>query len=99
MGASDAVCLDFDFAIRAWKRWTDRRGDEQIRVQDHSPEPNSKQRMKSVPKYPTLWAVLGLTDTGETPDTMTADPDVDQMVAKMLTGAHVWQPQEWPLEG
>ena len=86
MGASDAVCLDFDFAVRALKRWADRRSDATELVQDHSPE--TKKRMKSVPKYPTLLDVLGIADPSEPAvDTGT----VDELVAAMLTRPGEWQ--------
>jgi len=60
MGLPDAVCLDFDFAVRALKRWADRREEATHQEPDHSPE--QKRRMKTVPTYPTLTAVLGLRD-------------------------------------
>jgi hypothetical protein len=86
MGLSNAICLDFDFAIRALKRWADRRSDETIQVQDHTPESERKRRMKSVAKYPTLTAVLGLDD-----ETDTIDPDeVKELAASMLTITNEW---------
>jgi hypothetical protein len=85
-GLSDAACLDFDFAIRALKRWADRRSDATEMVPDHSPE--RKQRMKPVPKYPTLQAVLGIADDEQ------ASVDsgvVDELVTAMLTRQTDWQ--------
>ena len=86
---SHAVCLDFDFAVRALKRWADRRADEQTQVVDHSPEPAKGKRMKTVPKYPSLLAVLGIDD-----DTQPAEPvidaEVNDLMAAMLTNPTGW---------
>jgi hypothetical protein len=89
---SDAACLDFDFSVRALKRWADRRSDETELVADHSPE--RKQRMKSVPRYPSLMDVLGLKESGT--ESPTERKDVDDLVAQMMTGPQQWQPQDWP---
>lgn len=88
-GLSDAACLDFDFAVRALKRWADRRADETIQVQDHRPAPDPKKRMKTVPKYPTLLAVLGMEDE-VTPDAG-VDAEVQDLMAAMLTNPGGWE--------
>jgi hypothetical protein len=87
MGATNAVCLDFDFAIRSLKRWADRRSDETELVPDSAPE--RKQKMKAVPKYPTLLAVLGITDEPDQPQPDTAE--VNDLVAAMLRNPMEWQ--------
>jgi hypothetical protein len=87
MGATDAVCLDFDFAIRTLKRWADRRSDATELVPDNAAE--RKQKMKAVPKYPTLLAVLGITDEPDKPAPDTAE--VNELVAAMLRNPMEWQ--------
>jgi hypothetical protein len=89
-GVGDADCLDFDFAVRALKRWADRRSDETIRVRDHDPEPPPGVRMKTVPKYPTLLAVLGMDDE-TAPESETASRDVDDLLAAMLVNPTEWE--------
>jgi hypothetical protein len=87
MGITNAVCLDVDLAFRTLKRWADRRADETELVSDNTPE--RKQKMKAVPKYPTLLAVLGITDEPDQPA-----PDVEQvndLVAAMLRNPMEWQ--------
>ena len=89
MGKPDAVCLDFDFAVRALKRWADRRSEETDLVPDHAPE--RKQRMKSVPRYPNLMAVLGIdSDDGDQPD-QPVSSEISDMMAAMLTNQMGWQ--------
>jgi hypothetical protein len=88
-GVNDADCLDFDFAVRALKRWADRRGDEQIQVPDHSPEPQRGKRMKSVPKYPTLLAVLGIDE--DTAESDTPAREVDDLLAAMMGNPADWE--------
>jgi hypothetical protein len=88
MGATDAVCLDFDFAIRALKRWADRRADETEMVPDHTPE--RKTRMKAVPRYPSLLAVLGIDETGDDPVAVDTRA-VDDLVAQMMRNPMEWQ--------
>jgi hypothetical protein len=83
---TEAVRLDFDQAVRAVKRFSDRRSDATELVPDHSPE--KRQRMKAVPKYPTLQAVLGIEDDEQAPvDSGT----VDELVTAMLTRQMDWQ--------
>lgn len=87
---SHATCLDFDFAVRALKRWADRRGDETMQVQDHGPEPDPKKRMKTVPKYPSLLAVLGIEDE-DGPKESVNDDEVTQLMAAMLNNPGGWE--------
>lgn len=76
--------------MRALKRWADRRADETTEVPDHSPERDPKRRMKIVPKYPNLLAVLGLDE-----DTANAgavnDDEVNALMAAMLSTAGGWE--------
>ena len=83
---TEAVRLDFDQAVRAVKRFSDRRSDATEMVPDHSPE--RKQRMKAVPKYPTLTAVLGIEDETQAP---VDSGVVDELVTAMLTRQTDWQ--------
>lgn len=87
MGLSDAVCLDFDFAVRALKRWADRRADDTMQVPDTTPQAERKRRMKTVPRFTTLAAVLGLTGDDETPEDVAA---ISDLAAQMLTVTHEW---------
>lgn len=61
-----------------------------MQVQDHSPEPAKGKRMKTVPKYPTLLAVLGMDDEANDPAELTADPEVDALMQAMLTNTSGW---------
>jgi len=60
-----------------------------MQVTDHSPEPDTKRRTKSVPKYPTLLAVLGIEDEGNA-ETVN-DDEVTQLMAAMLANASGWE--------
>ena len=62
-----------------------------MQVRDHRPEPAKGVRMTTVPKYPTLLAVLGLDDGASDPDDHGPDPEVDDLVAAMLTSAGGWE--------
>ena len=75
--------------MRALKRWADRRADATTEVQDHSPERDPKRRMKTVPKYPTLLAVLGLDEDQAAAETM-IDDEVTQLMAAMLVNTSGW---------
>ena len=77
--------------MRALKRWADRRSDETEQVPDHSPERDPKRRMKTVPKYPTLLAVLGMESDDATTDTTGHDAEVDALMAAMLTNTSGWE--------
>ena len=83
---TEAVRLDFDQAVRAVKRFSDRRSDATEMVPDHSPQ--RQQRMKAVPKYPTLTAVLGIEDETQAP---VDSGVVDELVTAMLTRQTDWQ--------
>jgi hypothetical protein len=89
-GFGDADCLDFDFAVRALKRWADRRADETTEVADHSPERDPKKRMKTVPKYPSLLAVLGLDEDAKSSDPV-IDDEVTALMAAMMSTANGWE--------
>ena len=89
MGLPDAVCLDFDFAVRALKRWADRREAATHLVSDT--EPDRKQRMKAVPTYPTLATVLGLA-MDDTPTLTTEDRSTARDLADAMAGGTVnWE--------
>ena len=92
MGLSDAVCLDFDLGVRALKRWADRREAATHQVPDNQPE--RKQRMKTVPTYPTLAAVLGLgtSDAPVAPAVIAADAATAQGLAAAMAGGDIdWE--------
>jgi len=89
MGLSDAVCLDFDLGVRALKRWADRREAATHQVPDNQPE--RKQRMKTVPTYPTLAAVLGL-GTSDAPAVVAADTATARGLAAAMAGGDIdWE--------
>lgn len=90
---TEAVRLDFDQAVRFVKRWADGRGEKTKMEEDHSPE--TKKRMKAVPKYPSLLAVLGISEEGETDEPVAAS-EVEQLVAQMAMNPSTWSPSEWP---
>jgi len=88
MGLSDAVCLDFDLGVRALKRWADRREAATHLVPDNQPE--RKQRMKTVPTYPTLAAVLGI-DVDDAP-VMPADVTTSRDLADAMASGDIdWE--------
>jgi hypothetical protein len=86
-GYSEATCLDFDFAVRALKRWADRRANETKLVP--APEP-PKKPMRPVPVFETLAEVLALDDRTASLLARTADPsiaaDAAELLAAMRTG-------------
>ena len=86
---TDAVRLDFDMAVRGVKRFADRRSEETIQVPDNAPQTNRK--MKPVPRYPNLMAVLGIdSDDGDQPD-QPVSSEISDMMAAMLTNQMGWQ--------
>lgn len=88
MGVPLAVCLDFDLAVRALKRWADRREAATHQVRDHDPKPAHP--MKSVPTYPTLADVLGLDD--DVPAMTPADQGkAHDLAAAMASGSVDWE--------
>lgn len=61
-----------------------------MRVRDHDPEPDPKVRMKSVPKYPTLLAALGLDDDQAAAEPV-IDDEVHDLMTAMLTNTGGWE--------
>ena len=85
---TDVVRLDFDQAVRAVKRFGDRRAEETEQVPDHSPKSDAKRRMKTVARYTSLFGALGI----ETADETRAVPEqVEELVTQMLTTETGWQ--------
>jgi hypothetical protein len=90
MGIPDAVCLDFDFATFAHKRWADNRADATVQVP--APEERNRKPMKTVPKYPTLIAVLGLDE-----DRKDVPPpaEVEALAEQLMSGTVDWSAYGW----
>ena len=61
-----------------------------MQVQDHSPEPEKHRRMKTVPKYPSLLAVLGI-DEESTNQEPAIDAEVQDLMTAMLTNTSGWE--------
>jgi len=66
MRLPETVIVDFNFAVRDLKRYWDERAEQQILVVDTTPK-GQKPRVP-VPKYKTLFQVLGLNKDGTVPD-------------------------------
>lgn len=96
-GFSDRACLDFDLAIRSFKRWVDERSNE---TKWGTAEKPPSDKSVQVPKYETLAELLDLDNGGEEASALTT-PDVDQdaQAAALLAAMHSGQPIDWEALG
>lgn len=82
-GTADAICLDFDLGAAYYGRWAESR----VKATKEVPDNRSKRRkpMKQVPKYKTLAAALGITESEGRAESVSQEEvnEIDEMVDKL----------------